>query len=34
MGQGNSILDDFKFFESEKEKEVRRKKQLYDIKRR
>lgn len=34
MGQGNSIFDEFKFFETEKEKEVKRKKQLMEIKRR
>lgn len=34
MGQGNSIFDDFKIFESEKEKEAKRKKQLYELRRR
>jgi len=28
MGQGNSIFDEFRIFESEKEKEAKRKKQL------
>jgi len=28
MGQGNSIFDEFRIFESDKEKEAKRKKQL------
>ena len=34
MGQGNSIFDDFKFFETEKEKEYKRKKHLMELKKR